>query len=130
VSVEGVLVDTCIFIDALRDDSILPKFDDLALRQGLFLSGLVRLELIYGAKLSEQLVLRDLLEGFPYVPFNEQTVMMAELTLQSLKTNGITIGLIDVFLALQAREQGLKLWTRDKQLIRAAKILKTRLYLP
>jgi predicted nucleic acid-binding protein len=117
-----VLVDTSCFIDYLRDgkNEIVPR---LALLDEIYLSHIVRLELLKGARRNERQVLRNFLEGlFSWKDLPDPHSI--ENALLILHGRGINLGLADSIILADALRTNSAIASSDKELLRGAKALK------
>jgi predicted nucleic acid-binding protein len=115
-----VVVDTSIFIDFLRGAPT-PRLEELLRENSALLSPLVRLELIRGMRLDEGRFIGDLLKGSPQVPHLPGLFTTAEALLEKLKRRGLTVGLIDLLLAAQARLLRCDIYSSDGVFAQIAK---------
>ena len=115
-----ILVDTCIWIDFLRGGQNL-HFEKAINEGHVFLSDLVRLDLIQGARASEVIKLKRVLKGFDTSLTNETTFLIAESILEKLKPSGLTLGLPDLLILAQSEQYHCELMTSDRLLLKAQK---------
>ncbi len=124
-----VLVDTCVFVDFLRGTPPLDSVLDSLIREGrVVLSTLVRLELLQGVKKSESASLSSLLDGFMVSEFDQRLLSSAETLLPLARSGGLSFGLVDYLIVLQALGHNLVLLTSDKTMKKLARRLEVKIF--
>lgn len=108
-----VIVDTSVFVDFFRGETI-QLFETLLTQNRILLSDYVRLELMAGVRKSEEAALRHALAGLHHLRHDPEVFPTAALILRRVRTQGITVGGIDLLIAAQARLSGHPVFSRDK----------------
>ncbi len=119
-----VLIDTCVFVDFFRINA--PINDQLRVLLSdnrVLLSPFVRLELLFGLRKKDQFAVADLLDSLQPLQLPPEFYGVAETLMPLARTSGISVGLIDFFLAVQALGERCALFTRDKPLLKLARTL-------
>ncbi|MDO8494496.1 MAG: PIN domain-containing protein [Deltaproteobacteria bacterium] len=98
---QKVIVDTSVFVDFFRGRS-LPAFQDLLLNDSIILSSFVKLEILQGVRKEETKQVGNLLGGIKTVPFRQELFTIGERLLFKIKGKGLTVGLVDLFIAAEA----------------------------
>ncbi|MCC6220048.1 MAG: PIN domain-containing protein [Deltaproteobacteria bacterium] len=125
-----VLVDTCVFVDFLREISPLNgALRTLVREDRVILSPLVRLELLQGVREIERAKLASFLDGFIRLEGDEQLFKVAEELLPLARRGGLSFGLIDYLIVLQSLAANILLYTRDVTMLKLARKLDVNLYL-
>ena len=118
----SVLVDTSVFIDFLRDGQS-PLLEPLAINDGIVLSQVVRLELLKGARRTERGALDRFLQGLRVIE-DFPPPASVEKQLLILHGRGLNLGLPDIIILTDAIRMRCKISSLDREMIRAAQILK------
>ncbi|MCR5764336.1 MAG: PIN domain-containing protein [Treponema sp.] len=106
-----VLFDTNVLIDYWRQPE---KLLELKITPDKFaLCGIVRTELLQGAKNDEVDKLLEFFQGFNNLVNDDCDWEGAGFLLQTLHSNGVQIPLADAFIAFTAMKYDIPLWTRD-----------------
>ncbi|MGQ0508561.1 MAG: PIN domain-containing protein, partial [Myxococcaceae bacterium] len=100
--VRRVLVDTSVFVEFLRGRAV-PRFEASIRSNSALLSPYVRLELLQGVQKKELVLRARLLSGIPQTPSSPEVFRVAEEMLGKLKGRGLTVGIVDLLLAAEAR---------------------------
>jgi predicted nucleic acid-binding protein len=122
--IKRVVVDTSVFVDFFRNSH--PKnreIKELIETQLAVLSPFVRLELLAGVKAADRKVLSNLLNSLDYIRVDQALFELAENLMPLYKQRGLNVGLVDYLITLQALSMNAQIFTRDKQMIKLAKIL-------
>jgi predicted nucleic acid-binding protein len=123
----GVLVDTCIFVDFLRSKgSKNDTFKELIEQERVVLSPFVRLEILKGVKVDQFKKLNILLNGFVTIPKGFDVIELAEVHMLKARKGGVNFGLIDYFIVLEALKFKLNIFSRDKLMLELARNLGVR----
>jgi len=125
---KGVLVDTCIFVDFLRSSGSQNKtFKKLIEEERVVISPYVKLELLNGVKINQFKKLNLLLNGFVPTPSNLDIIQLTEKYIIKARKGGLSFGLIDYFIVLQALELKLSIFSKDKVMLELSKNLGVRI---
>lgn len=126
----GVLVDTCIFVDFLRSSGSHNKtFKKLIEEERVVISPYVKIELLNGVKIDQFKKLNLLLNGFIPTPSNLDIIQLAEKYLIKARKGGLSFGIIDYFIVLQALELKLLIFSKDKAMLELSRNLGVRILL-
>ena len=111
-----ILVDTSVIIDALHGKD--PKLPGLFNSLALTICGVTIAEVLHGARdANHYLKLSSALSSFNITPIAHSTWNLLAKNLYELRIHGITVPFQDALIATIAIENGLELWTRDKQFL-------------
>lgn len=112
----GVLVDTCVWIEFFKTDSAISlELESLIKTDSIWVCGIVLLELIHGVKSEdEKNKIIDALSGFKYVEMSKNLWQKAGELSASLKKKGFNLPLSDILVSTIALEQDLRVFTFDK----------------
>lgn len=124
---ELALVDTSTFVDFLRGSDV-GALERLLVESRVVLSDLVRLELLMGLRQSEQKMLADLLSALPLISVTPQITASAGTLLPSIKRTGLNVGIVDYLIVVQAMSQNLSIFSRDKMLLKLARLMDVKIY--
>lgn len=109
-----ILVDTSVVIDYARGRDA--RLMQLLPTVSPAVCGIVRAELLCGARdARHRTILLALLSPFQVAPIQEGTWEAVGDNLAALRRAGITVPFADAVIATVAIENGLELWTRDRQ---------------
>ena len=113
---DGVLVDTSVLIDFLKDKA--PNAAavlELITSKRILTTGVIMAELLQGARSAqEEAYVSELLEGIPAVELSSALWLKAGGLSGSLRRKGITLPLSDIALAVLSLEHNLAIFTLDK----------------
>lgn len=107
-----ILVDTSVFIAHFRGQKN-AEFQELLLNDQIYLSHLVRLELLQGVRKSEMRDLTRVLSGLRGLEPSEHIYAEAERILGKAKGNGISMGIVDLLLCAQANLERCPIYSFD-----------------
>ena len=112
----GVLVDTCIWIDFFRGTgSASQKLEALLIKDTVYTSGILLYEIFQGVKNSkEKAVLEEVFQGITYVDMSTRTWLDAAQLSRKLKLKGLTLPPSDILLAQVSIENHLSIFTVDE----------------
>ncbi len=112
---EGVIADTCIWIEYFRDEPVIAKkMADLIQESVVYMCGIVLYELFQGVKnANEKALLEEAFKGLSFIEMSRQTWLNAATLAKDLKKEGTTLPPSDIFLAQLAIENKLKVFTVD-----------------
>ena len=114
---DKVLIDTSVWIGYFkdRDSRFSDKVDELLTSAHICVPKVVIAELIQGAKSEKEIaVIKEFFEAFTIIDHTESTWEQAGRLSFSMKRKGITINLIDCYLAITAQENNCKLFSLDE----------------
>lgn len=112
----NILVDTSVWIEFFRPDTAAGNsLETLLSENSVVTCGIVLFELIQGVKSDkEKTVALNALSGLPYREMNEKLWLKSAELSSSLKKNGFTLPLSDIFIAAIAIEHDLSVFTLDR----------------
>ena len=114
---DRVLIDTSVWIAYFkdRDSRFSDKVDELLTSAHVYVPKVVIAELMQGAKSEKEIaVIEDFFEAFTVIDHTENTWEQAGRLSFLMKRKGITIHLIDCYLAITAQENNCKLFSLDE----------------
>ena len=114
---DRVLIDTSVWIAYFkdRDSRLSDKVDEILTSAHVYIPKVVIAELMQGAKSEKEIaVIEDFFEAFTVIDHTESTWEQAGRLSFSMKRKGITIHLIDCYLAITAQENNCKLFSLDE----------------
>ncbi len=114
---ERVLIDTSAWISYFRntDDKLTQRIDDILAFSEVCLPRVVIAELVQGAKTEKEIeAIEELAEAFIVLDQTEDTWLKAGRLSFSMKRKGITVHLVDCYVAVLANENGCKILTLDE----------------
>jgi predicted nucleic acid-binding protein len=111
----GVLVDTCIWIDFFKDTpSIAKKLHRLIEKDTVYTAGIILFEIFQGLKSEkEKAVLEEVFKSIPYLEMTSSSWLNAAGLSRDLKKKGVTLPPSDILLAQLAIENSLEIFTID-----------------
>ena len=112
---DGVLIDTSVLIDYLRDTRPnAAAVTALIHAKQLHTTGIIMAELLQGTKnTTEESYVSELLDALPAVEITAALWIKAGKLSCSLRRNGITLPLSDIAIAVTAMEYNLSVFTLD-----------------
>lgn len=117
-----ILVDTNVLIAILRVSS--PKLEALLQSQSAAVCGIVRAELLHGARTpKERAAVLAMLATLASIPFAEPLWDEVGDNLALLRSHGVTIPVPDVILATLAISENVELWSRDAHFTHVQRVL-------
>lgn len=114
---ERILIDTSVWIDYFTGirNSLTDLTDDILAQARVFVPRVVIAELIQGAKSEKEIkVIEEFLNAFTIVDQSVDTWLDAGKLSFTIKKKGLTVHLVDCYIALIASEHDCKLLTLDK----------------
>ena len=117
------MIDTNIIVDFWKTGN--EKIKSIIVKYPIYICGVVKAELCYGAKNDDDLFLiLKSLSSFPEIDIQHRLWESIGINLFKLRTNGITVPFQDVIIATIAIENSLKVWTNDKHFENIQSVLK------
>lgn len=112
---KGILVDTSIWIAYFRgsNEKLRQRLNEYLDKRCIFLSKVVRAELMSGVKESEIFKLERVLSPLPTIIPEKRTWDMVEDLVKIATKNGLRFGIVDLLIAASAREHNLMIWSLD-----------------
>jgi hypothetical protein len=112
-----VLVDTSIWIAYFKDvDPVLTeRIDGVLTDSDIYVPRVVIAELIQGAKTEKEIsVIEDFVEAFYVIDQTEHAWFRAGRLSFSMKRKGVTVNIVDCYIAVIANENSCKIMTLDE----------------
>lgn len=110
-----VLIDSSVWIDYFRraKSSVAEHVNLLLDKDQVALCGMVELEILQGLRDKEHAVVRELFSALHFIEATREDFVVAGLTLNQLRSKGITIPSSDCLIAAQCIRNKLQLYTLD-----------------
>ena len=127
MSDKRVLIDTSVWIAYFRDSSALltEKVDDVLTHAHVCVPKVVIAELIQGAKSEKEIgVIEEFVDAFTLIDQSADTWGKAGKLSFSMKKKGITVHIIDCYIAVLAMEHECSVFTLDEHFKSIRKFLK------
>ena len=128
----NILIDTSIWIDYFKgnDAQVQSKVDEVLTHCHTHVPKVVLAELIQGAKSEKEItVIEDFIDAFHIIDQKEDTWLKAGRLSFSMKKKGITVNIIDCYIAVMANENGCIIFSLDEHFNSIKKFLKIRLFI-
>lgn len=112
-----ILIDTSIWIDYFKgNDTLLHnKVDKVLTHSHIYIPKVVLAELIQGAKSEKEIaVIENFVEAFYIIDQKEDTWLKAGRLSYSMKRKGVTVHIIDSYIAVMATENGCSIFSLDE----------------
>ena len=112
-----VLIDTSVWIAYFKntDERLADKVDDILGSSEVCVPRVVIAELVQGAKTGKEIaVIEEFVEAFRIVDQTDSTWLKAGKLSFSMKRKGITVHLIDCYIAVIARENNCRIFSLDE----------------
>lgn len=130
----GVLVDTSVWVDVLRDRNSALGGEIASLLGGpvrIVTTGLVVQEVLQGVSVPRQVAqVATLFVRLRYLSPSRPTHQRAASLYRKLRTRGITVPSVDVLLAQLALDHGVRIWSLEGHFAAIASASKLRLHHP
>ncbi len=124
-----VLVDTSVFIDYFRATTAKSEpLTSLLEESRVILSPFVRMELQMGVRARERKQLGSLLEALPLAQFDMNHFRVAESLMPLVRSSGLSVGLVDYLIAMQALDLQVPLFTLDNVMKKLAGVLEIEIF--
>lgn len=127
---DKVLIDTSVWIDYFknRDDNFSQRVDEILTFSDVYVPKVVIAELIQGAKSEKEIsVIEEFIEAFHIIDQTEDTWARAGRLSFSMKRKGISVHLVDCYIAMLAVENNCKIFSLDEHFKDIKKFLKIEL---
>ena len=125
-----VLIDTSIWIEYFGNtsDDLASRVDEYLSEEIVFVPMVVLAELIQGAKSERELsAIEELFSTIHILDQQKDTWRHAGLLSYQLKRKGLTVSLIDCYIAQIALEYGCEVFTKDAHFLQIARVAPLRL---
>ncbi len=123
-----VLVDTSVWIDYFRVGSQSAELDDLIDENVIVTNDLILTELIPLLKLKRQAEVVKLLSGIKRIPLQIDWDDIIESQIKCLKSGSNGIGIPDLIIAQNAKQNHCEVFSLDKHFQVLSQIIKVKLY--
>ena len=123
---EKILIDTSVWISYLRDKATAfsKQVDDILSKNEIYVPKIVMAELIQGSKSDREIaVVKDFADAFHIIDQKEDTWLKAGRLSFSMKRKGITVHIIDCYIAVIASENGCGIFSLDEHFKNIKKFL-------
>jgi len=108
-----ILADSNVYIDFWKKPN--QRIIDTFSTEDVVICGVVKCELLHGAKSDADFTrIRDALDEFEELAFEESDWEKLGIQLYKLRTKGITVPFQDAIIALLSIKHGVPIWTNDK----------------
>lgn len=114
---DRVLIDTSVWINYFKnkDNQLTDKVDEILTFFDVYVPKVVIAELIQGAKSDKEIsVIEEFIEAFNIVDQSESTWLKAGRLSFSMKKKGITVNVVDCYIAVIANENHCKIFSLDE----------------
>ena len=123
-----VLVDTSIWIDYFRGGDKSPEMDSLIDENLLVTNDIILAELVPYLKIKKQVKVVKLLHEVNRIPLKINWEEIIEFQVKCLKSGVHGVGIPDLIIAQNARENNCKVYSLDKHFRLLRQVLKVKLY--
>jgi len=124
----GVLVDTSVWIDYFKGSSSSTDLDALIDENIVVTNDLILAELIPYLKIKKQIKVIKLLQEINKIPITINWEEIIEFQLKCLRSGANGIGIPDLIIAQNAKTNNLKVCTLDKHFQLLKQVIKIKLY--
>lgn len=124
----NVLVDTSIWIDYFRGGSNSSNMDSLIDENILVINDIILAELVPYLKIQRQTKVIQLLQNIKKNPLNINWQQIIDFQVQCLKSGANGIGIPDLIIAQNAKQNNCKIYSLDKHFHLLQKTLKVKLH--
>ncbi|MEO7933669.1 MAG: PIN domain-containing protein [Chthoniobacterales bacterium] len=128
-----ILVDSSVWIELFRshgDMAVSLAVENLASEFAAVLCGPVKMEVLGGARKSEEDRILELFDLIPYIPESERLWEQTAQFYQRLRAAGITVPWVDAMIAGIASRRGYRVYAQDKHFREMADKGFLQLYIP
>ena len=128
IDINEVLVDTSIWIDYLKSGDNSSDMDSLIDKNLLLTNDIIQAELIPSPKIKKQTKVIELLQNINRTPLKINWEKIIESQVLCLKSGANGVGIPDLIIAQNAKENDCMIYTLDKHFRLLNKVLKVKLY--
>jgi predicted nucleic acid-binding protein len=124
------LIDTSVWIDYFKgqDQLFLEKVDEILTYHSVYVPAVVIAELIQGAKSEKEIsVIESFIDAFTIIDQTENTWLKAGRLSFSLKKRGLTVNLVDCYIAVLAVDNDCAIFSLDEHFKLIGKVIKIAL---
>lgn len=128
---DKVLIDTSVWIDYFKakNGQLYEKVDEVLTYSGVYVPKVVIAELIQGAKSDKEIsVVESFIEAFNIIDQAEDTWLKAGKLSFAMKRKGVSINLVDCYIAVLAAEHNCAIFSLDEHFRSIRKFIKIELY--
>ena len=128
---DKVLIDTSVWIKYFKNgnDQFSERLDEVLTFSDVYVPKVVIAELIQGAKSEKEIsVIEEFIDAFNIIDQTDKTWVNAGRLSFSMKRKGITVNLVDCYIALLANENNCKLFSLDEHFKSIKKFLRFELF--
>ena len=115
--IENYMIDSSVWINYFREKNygLTPFIKELMEKDQVFINGIIQIELLKGAKSEKNYrSLKSSLNGLHFLEIDKQLFDSISEAAFKLRTNGVTVPLTDLVIAVQCVENGLILIAEDR----------------
>lgn len=128
---DKVLIDTSVWIKYFKNgnDQFSERVDEVLTFSDVYVPKVVIAELIQGAKSEKEIsVIEEFIDAFSIIDQTDKTWVNAGRLSFSMKRKGITVNLVDCYIALLANENNCKLFSLDEHFKNIKRFLRFELF--
>lgn len=127
-----ILIDTSVWIDYFRgrDDQFAEKVDEVLTFSDVHVPRVVIAELLQGSKSEKEIaVIEEFIGAFNIIDQTDNTWLKAGRLSFSMKRKGITVSIVDCYIAVIASENNCKIFSLDEHFKSIKRFLKLELFI-
>ncbi|MHB8880530.1 MAG: type II toxin-antitoxin system VapC family toxin [Thermodesulfovibrionales bacterium] len=128
---DKVLIDTSVWIDYFKGNNVRlhEKTDEVLTYSDVYVPKVVIAELLQGARSEKEIsVIESFVEAFTIIDQAEDTWVKAGKLSFSMKRKGVSINLVDCYIAVLTAEHNCAIFTLDEHFRSIKKFIKIELY--
>ena len=128
---DKVLIDTSVWIKYFKNgnDQFSERVDEVLTFSDVYVPKVVIAELIQGAKSEKEIsVIEEFIDAFNIIDQTDKTWVNTGRLSFSMKRKGITVNLVDCYIALLANENNCKLFSLDEHFKSIKRFLRFELF--
>jgi len=128
---DRVLIDTSVWIGYFKggDHQLAKKVDEVLSTADIYVPRVVIAELIQGAKSEKEIsIIEEFVEAFNIVDQTEDTWLKAGRLSFFMKKKGLTVNIVDCYIAIIASENRCKIFSLDEHFRGIKRFLKLELF--
>lgn len=126
-----IIIDTSVWIDYFKwnDTPLHNKVDKALTHSHIYIPKVVLAELFQGAKTEKEImVIEDFIQAFHIIDQKDDTWLKAGRLSYSMKRKGVTVNIIDCYVAVIASENGCSIFSLDEHFKSIKKFLHIELF--
>lgn len=127
---DRVLIDTSVWIAYFKngDNQLAERVDEILTTSSTYVPKVVIAELIQGAKSEKEIsILEEFIEAFNVIDQTKDTWLKAGKLSFSTKRKGITVNIVDCYIAVMANENNCRIFSLDEHFKSIKRFLKLEL---